>query len=288
MSAGPGGAWPVEWRARRRYLPWRARARPNGTTGKVPHGRVAGLLRPVDPLQPSSWQSWEEAWAAVTTGQADGVGLALTPGLGLTVIDLDACVVAGRLDARAARVVAAFPGAYTEFSPSDAGLHVVVRGRCPPGWRRQLGVEVLDHGFVTVTGRPWTRSPSSLPDHARQVREWHAAWAPLSSPPSPPTPASPVPEDAELLRRARSARNGQRFEALWAGRLANCASPSEADLQLLLLLLYWGGPGLTDERLDALFRQSGRSRAKWATTPAPSPYALRTLAAARAIDARRR
>lgn len=286
MTAPTG--WPALWQALPRYLPWHARTRPNGMTGKVPHGVVEGHLRPVDPLCSSYWLGWEDAWTLVTTGQADGVGLAVTPDLGVVIIDLDACVrLDGTLSETAQEVLRTFPDAYVEVSPSGCGLHVVLSGSCSGGWRRQPGVEILDRGFVTVTGRSW-RAPTGLPaDASDRLRTWHAALAQSSPAPPPPRSTRPTPDNAELLHRAQTARNGARFQALWDGELAGCETPSEADFQLVLLLLYWGGAALSDDRLSGLLRQSGRHRPKWGTTETLSPYALRTMAAARTIAARR-
>ena len=279
-----GDAWPVAWRPRRRYLPWRARDRPGGGVSKVPHGPVQGRWQPVDPLQSGHWLTYDEAGTVVQAGEADGIGLAVTPALRLTVIDLDACLATGgQLDERAQTVLDAFPGAYVEVSPSGWGLHVVLRAACGTGWRRQAGVELIDRGFVTVTGRAFQPVHTPLPDHTAALRAWHAARQPPGTPSPAPGLQLAVPaSDAALIQRAHNARNGARFAALWAGEAAGYATASEADLALLLMLDFWAGPGATDADLDRLFRQSGRYRPKWGSGAPLSPYAGRTLATVRA------
>lgn len=87
----------------------------------------------------------------------------------------------------------------------------------------------------------------------------------------PPTPPAPTPRprhrattasDTALLDRARRARNGALFAALWAGEWrGRYGSQSEADLALCSLLAFWCDSDAA--RVDALFRQSALYRAKW-------------------------
>lgn len=68
-------------------------------------------------------------------------------------------------------------------------------------------------------------------------------------------------EDEDLLEKARSASNGEKFDRLWRGSTAGYDSQSEADMTLCCLLAFWTGKDRT--RMDRLFRQSGLSREKW-------------------------
>jgi len=86
-------------------------------------------------------------------------------------------------------------------------------------------------------------------------------WPP--QPVQPPRVRRPVSaSDAQILQRARRARNGALFSALWAGHWRDrYGSQSEADLALCSLLGFWCDGDET--RVDALFRQSGLYRSKW-------------------------
>lgn len=270
-----GPDWPADWAARQRYLPWQARPRRNGRTGKCPVGRDG---RPCDPLEPRGWRSWTDALACVARGEADGVGLVVTPALRLTVLDLDDCVTPAGLTPAAQAVIEEFAGSYVESSPSGRGLHVLVRGACPDGWRRRPGLDVITTGFVTVTGRAWRGGvPVTRPDQQGRLADWHARHAPVSTAhlASGRAQSSRAPA-GDWFRRACQARNGARFQALWAGELAGSPSASEADLRLTLMLLYWQ-PQLSDAELGALLLSSGRAREKLADPH----YLRRTIAAAR-------
>jgi primase-polymerase (primpol)-like protein len=73
----------------------------------------------------------------------------------------------------------------------------------------------------------------------------------------------PVASDGELLEKARSAKNGDRFAALYdKGDLgAHGGDHSRADLALCIMLAFWTGGD--EERIDQWFRGSALNREKW-------------------------
>lgn len=294
MNLEAYSALPTELRASRRYLPWRGQQRSNGSLGKVPCSPVGGALRPVDPLDARVWMTLGDAWRWVSAGRADGLGLCVDVGLGVLALDLDQCVTPdGTLAAGAGEVLRRFPGAYAELSPSGRGVHLLLPARCPSGWRRAGGVEILDRGFVTVTGQA-LHAPADWADQSHEIAAWHTERGserpkmPRSQE-SRPTPARNDPSAEGLLHRAFTARNGDRFAALWRGERCGYPSASEGDLALVMCLLYWLGDPATDADVDLLFQQSGRMRPKWlapSTAPGGS-YRDRTLHRARQLRARR-
>jgi hypothetical protein len=80
-------------------------------------------------------------------------------------------------------------------------------------------------------------------------------------------PASLVPPevlpltDEELLRKIRQSVAGYRFQQLWRGRQLHHSTVAEADLEMCRLLAAWGGS--FPERIDRLFRLSGRMCDRW-------------------------
>src|SRR5260370_5495941 len=127
---------------------------------------------------------------------------------------------------------------YTEISPSGTGVHIVLRGDLPPGGRRQGHVEIYADGrYFTVTGRHVEGSPTTIEDRTAELAALHGRLFATNSNdidhrPLPRPIASVADDDAVLLDRARSASNGAKFSALWAGETTAYASPSEADLAL--------------------------------------------------------
>jgi putative DNA primase/helicase len=68
-------------------------------------------------------------------------------------------------------------------------------------------------------------------------------------------------EDDELLRKARNASNGAKFDRLWNGNTPGYDSHSEADMALGCLLAFWTGGNRS--QMNQLFQQSGLLREKW-------------------------
>lgn len=83
---------------------------------------------------PATWSTFDQAVAAVEEGRADGVGFVFAVGGPYIGIDLDDCLdpETGEPHPVAAKIVARF-ATYTEVSPSGAGLHLILRGKMPPG-----------------------------------------------------------------------------------------------------------------------------------------------------------
>ena len=74
--------------------------------------------------------------------------------------------------------------------------------------------------------------------------------------------------DTAVLEKAYKAKNTANFKrhfegdySLWEGKGAKHKSHSEADFELVLLLLYWTNNDTA--QVDRLFRQSGLMREKW-------------------------
>ncbi|HEX7361371.1 MAG TPA: hypothetical protein VF283_12845, partial [Bryobacteraceae bacterium] len=85
--------------------------------------------------------------------------------------------------------------------------------------------------------------------------------------------------DEELMERAKSARNGDRFRRLWEGDISDYDNDhSRADLALCGILAFWCRGDIA--RIDRLFRSSGLMRDKWDRRTGDSAYGVRTIRAA--------
>jgi primase-polymerase (primpol)-like protein len=185
---------------------------------------------------PTTWGLFSDARAAVEDGKADGAGIVL--GNGLVGIDLDHCrdPETGAIEPWALEIVHAI-NSYTETSPSGRGLHILVHGSLPPGQRRKDRIEMYADGrYFTVTGNHVGGTPLTIEERVEQLALLHADTF------TPETAAKPQPSDLDdttLLNRARAARNGPKFCALWDGDASRYASQSEADLALCEMLAFW-------------------------------------------------
>lgn len=255
------------------WVCWRSEER-GGRRTKVPYSPASGSHARCD--DPATWGTFDEARNAVREGRYDGLGFVFTTEDPFCGVDLDGCVdpETGEVEAWAMEIVEEL-GSYTEFSPSGAGLHVIVRAVLPEGGNRRGGIELYDRGrFFTVTGRRLPGTSHLIEDHQQQISTLHARLFP---PQERNTPDGTVPignsiSDEEVVRRAMGAANGGKFARLWMGDRYGYASESEADLALCSMLAFWTGPD--EDRVASLVARSGLAREKWGR----DDYRRRTIA----------
>ena len=225
---------------------------------------------------PSRWRT-----DVVADGKADGVGIVLGD---LAGIDLDKCrhPATGVISADALGIIGEVDS-YTEVSPSQTGVHILIKGSLPPGGRRKNGLELYaERRYFTVTGHHVDGTPREIHERTAALAVIHArVFGRDPVPPPPPRPAHVTTslDDAALLVKASGARNGATFAALWAGDASShSGDESAADLALCNLLAFWTGRDAA--RMDALFRQSGLMREKWDSRRGQSTYGVGTIARA--------
>jgi len=110
------------------------------------------------------------------------------------------------------------------------------------------------------------------------------------TPPPIPAPTAPGPlewdseindgglmdlDDLTLIERAKRAKNGMQFAALWSGDITGYKSASEADIALCNMLAFWTNKD--PAWVDRLFRQSGLMREKWDRPQSGSTYGAITI-----------
>jgi putative DNA primase/helicase len=133
--------------------------------------------------------------------------------------------------------------------------------------------------YFTVTGRHLAGTPATVEERQRELEALHGELlaAPIEGRPVRSIAAPPTTDDAQLLGKARSAKNGRKFmDLFYRGDLsAYGGDDSAADLALCCLLAFWCGPDR--ERIDRLFRRSGLMREKWDSRRGLSTYGALTI-----------
>jgi hypothetical protein len=284
---------PAELRALPQWVVWRYTwVAEKAKWDKPPLNARSG--RNASTTSEKTWSDFETAKNACDNSARenpplDGLGLVLVPDdpsdvPALVGADLDHCRNPGTgvIDDWALEVVKDFH-TYTEVSPSGCGLRLFCRGQLPPQGRKNGNFEIYDSGrYVTVTGQHLGGTPLTIERRQEQIGRWHTHFFP----PGPPhevngQAAAKQPldlDDAELLRKAEQAANGEKFKRLWSGSSAGYPSPSEADCALCGILAFWVHGDTV--RIDRLFRQSDRMRAKWDEKRGKRTYGQRTIARA--------
>ncbi|MCI0376095.1 MAG: hypothetical protein L0215_00665 [Gemmataceae bacterium] len=228
----------------------------------------------------STWATLEVALDRYRRGGYDGIGFVFADDDPFAGVDLDGCrhPETGELATWALEIVSSF-GTYTEVSPSGTGVKLYCRARLPAGRNRRGPVEIYDRArYFATTGIRLDGTPATLSDCQaqieslqRRITEWRN-----QKPQAPRRHGSNGSfTDEQLIAKAKAARNGVKFSALWAGDTsAHGGDDSAADLALCNMLAFWCDRDA--ERIDRLFRQSGLYREKWER----EDYKQRTIQAA--------
>jgi hypothetical protein len=251
----------------RQWLCWRSEER-DGKPTKIPYSPLTGQR--ASSTTPETWAGYREAVRACKEHGYGGVGFVFTPEDDLCGVDLDGCLdpETGEMEPWAREVIEELDS-YTEISPSGTGVHILVRGDLPKGRNRKGRFEAYDRGrYFTVTGKHLSGTPQSIESRQEELRAVvrrvfgepstnYGHGAPVTAPGRADNGLS----DAEVVRKALAASNGERFARLWTGDTSGYGSHSEADLALCGMLAFWTGGDAT--RIAALFRQSSLYRKKW-------------------------
>ena len=270
-------AIPETLRERDQWVCWREEERDSKPT-KIPVTPGAGGFASSTELE--TWASFKTALDYTETEHADGVGFVFTDGDPIVGVDLDDCrdPETADVDDDAQDIIARLDS-YTEVSPSGTGYHVLIAGELPDGRNRRGSIELYDTArFFTVTGDHVEQTPTRVARRQDALTAIHREYVQDTErdtagefdqrdgvdDQSLTTDAVDVDvdlEDEDLLKKARNASNGEKFERLWNGNTVGYDSQSEADMALCCLLAFWTGGDRT--QMEQLFRQSGLLREKW-------------------------
>lgn len=247
------------------WVCWQSEHR-DGTHTKVPIDPTTGAYASVS--TPATWTGFEEAYQYYRETAVDGIGIVFTDDDPFIGIDLDDCrnPDSGKLADWAKDIITQLDS-YTEASPSRTGIHIIATGDRPPGKNRTDSIECYDADrYFTVTGHHLSLTPTTINNRTEEIAAIHAEYL-ADNVNSDETPALPTDEyptdlsDDELIAYAVNAENGDKFERLWHGDIADYPSHSEADQALCNLLAFWTGGD--PQRVERLFNQSGLARDKW-------------------------
>lgn len=247
---------PHELRSFPQWVCWRLEPTDGPKPAKVPYSPRVGKRASV--IDPATWASFDEAIAAAPN--YNGIGFVLTDNDPYSFIDLD--VSAGEQPSAEQQAIYNEFASYAELSPSGRGVHIVVRGKVPNG-KRQGNVEIYPSGrFMTVTGN--TVRPGPIADHSTKLQAMWARMGGNASQAAQDAPdAAQTASDRAIIDQARSAANGAKFAALYAGNWqGEYPSQSEADQAFINIIGFYSK---NREQVARIFRASAlgqRDKAK--------------------------
>jgi primase-polymerase (primpol)-like protein len=143
---------PQELKDRAQWVVWRLEER-EGKLTKIPYN-PANLSQKAKANEPGTWGGFEQAMTAYKRGTFAGIGYEFSAADPYTGIDLDHCrnPKTGEIELWAREIITRL-NSYTEISPSGRGIHILVKGKLPPGPRRKGQVEMYSEGrYFTMTG----------------------------------------------------------------------------------------------------------------------------------------
>jgi len=239
------------------WIAWRYEDAGRAKPAKVPYNPASPVhrLRRASVTNPLTWGRHVQAAKFAAAAGMDGLGLVLTPKLGVTLVDLDNCFDdAGDLLPYAAAIVAGL-NSYTERSPSGKGLHILVKGAVAALKTDQVELYSQDR-FTTVTGNAYgpVRAIRAGQSELDELRTQYAP--PEDLPPHPvekarSTDTHPIDTSDEAVIAILG--SVPKYAPLWAGNFDG--NRSSAVFSLVNGLIWLCGPD--EQRVGRLFRQSG-------------------------------
>lgn len=261
----------------------------NGRMTKVPYNPKSGFKAAVD--KPGTFSDLDTALDAMESGGYSGVGINISGNIGC--IDVDKCVGDdGGLSETAEKVLALFPEAFIELSPSGTGLHLYFL--VPESFSYEVedyyincgkyGLEIylpdVTKHFLTVTGNTYREGNMEVTVHAlEQFRDQFMKRPQLQTVEiSRPEEGSGL-TDAEVLRLCASSQGGQTFIRYYQGDWEKPEdvnwSHSHADLSVCRRLVFFCRGDMA--QMDRIFRESELMRDKWDRPLSGSTYGRVTM-----------
>ena len=252
---------PTELKVLQQWICWKTVIR-KGKPTKVP---ISITGNNASSTNPETWSTFENAKTFFETHEKiDGIGFVFSEKDPFCGIDLDQCVTNNVINPTATKWIDKI-NSYTEFSPSNTGVHIIGMAK-KPGARCRTGeldwckhVEIYDKDrFFTFTGNP-ANGKLKVNKCQPQLTAFYNILFPPSN--SNKTQQFIALEDNAIIDKAMQAKNGMKFQALWQGDISGYVSASEADLALCVIIAFWTGNDYN--RIDKIFRQSKLYRDKW-------------------------
>jgi len=271
---------PSQLKERRQWVCWLLTLR-DGKYSKIPINAATGTAASV--VNPDSWTDFDTAFAKAPS--FNGIGYVLTEDDGLVMIDLDHCrnPDTGAVDEWALRIVERI-ASYTEVSPSNRGLRILIRAKLPGARNRtarlpwehgkDAGIEFYESGrYTTLTGNLLHQDRSQIEERQDQLESLHNEVFPLVM--TTPVLSTPGLSDDRIIELCSEGADSEEFIRLFQGSTAGFKSPSDVDFALCRIL---ARHTREPDQIDALFKKSRQYRDKWDEPRGNGTYGSITIA----------
>ena len=255
------------------FCTWKLEKDSHGRLTKVPYNPRTGFHASVD--KPYTFADMEMALKAVEN--YSGVGINISGRVGC--IDVDGCVREdGSLTDTTLAVMALFPDAWVEYSPSGTGLHVYFL--IPEGYVydkeeyyincNKYGLEMYIAGetshFLTITGNVFrTGGMTVTGENLDSFKNTYMKRPALERAEIQVPEGGSILSDEEVMVKCYRSQGGGTFARYYDGDWTKPGDPnwshSQADLSVCRRLAFFCRGNM--EQMDRLFRNSGLYREKW-------------------------
>ena len=255
------------------FCTWKLEKDSHGRLTKVPYNPRTGFHASVD--KPYTFADMEMALKAVEN--YSGVGINISGRVGC--IDVDGCVREdGSLTDTTLAVMALFPDAWVEYSPSGTGLHVYFL--IPEGYVydkeeyyincNKYGLEMYIAGetshFLTITGNVFrTGGMTVTGENLDSFKNTYMKRPALERAEIQVPEGGSILSDEEVMVKCYRSQGGETFARYYDGDWTKPGDPnwshSQADLSVCRRLAFFCRGNM--EQMDRLFRNSGLYREKW-------------------------
>ena len=259
---------PEELKACNQWVMYRLMKKP----GKVKPDRVPmrANFSNASVTNPKTWCSFDDAVSALKKKNFNGIGFVFTGEDPYCGIDMDSCVnpKTNIIESWAKDWIDKF-ASYTELSPSGTGVHIIVKGKLlSEKGKKKEDYEIYDRKrFFTFTGNIISPEYSHIEERQEVAEEFYNfitdKQAIKTEIPLPEGQVLSSREIEDVIKKAKSAKDGEKFSKLFDGAWEEFVYPSqsEADQALCDLLAYW--TDCNPIGIDQLFCKSKLYRDKW-------------------------
>lgn len=269
---------PSELKELNRWAVWVPIKNEDGKIQKPPVNPRTGKFAKTN--DPSTWVNFKEALEAYKNGEKyGGVSFALSEKDSIVGVDIDNCVINGKVDSAIWEDIKAIDS-YTELSPSRTGIRIFAKGKLPCGGKHKGNIEIYESGkFLTVTGFHLPGTPLTINERHEEITQFFEKHFGVEETYNPEVVPVPFKNDEELLETALNAANGDKFRKLFVdGDWSDYPSQSEADFALCNMLAFYTGRDA--EWIKRLFQKSALYRSKCEKRRGNGTYLERTIAKA--------
>lgn len=270
------------------WVCWKLETRTDGTPTKVPYIFVDNQLIRRDEEHYNDLMAFSDAVAIAEEYELNGIGFAFI-GDGICGIDVDHCVIDGKLTDEVAKIIEQFKDTYCEYSPSGTGIHIYFHDNDLTDFRsrRKSGYEIYNEKhYFTVTGNTIEGTGNTIHTYNGGAKKFVAEYIGINNDNDTLDETQrkeiikahtfkPNHSDDELLNIINQSKNADKFNALFKdGNISEYGNDdSAADMALMCHLAYWTNCNAI--QMESIFSKSALAkRSKWSR----EDYRQRTIA----------